>query len=95
MTRKTLHMTLISLGYHISDRALRSVIEDMIISDKYSISSSEKGYAIIKNNEDLKQAMEYLDKKSAAIAVRKNCLLRNFQGYLTNQLEIFSNVTTL
>ncbi len=88
VTRKVLHLALVSQGYHINDRALRAMIEEMIVDDKYSISSSEKGYAVIKDGEDLRRATEYLDKKSAAIAVRKNCLKRNFHHYLRKQLEL-------
>ena len=88
-TRKTIMLTLISMGYHISDRGLRATIEEMIVEDKYSISSSEKGYALIKSDEDLKEAIAYLEKKVEALAIRKNCLGRNFRHYLVTQLDLF------
>lgn len=87
-TRKVLRLELISRGYMVSDRKMRSCIESMIIDDHLSILSSEKGYALIRDNKDLEDAMEYLDKKSSSIAIRKNCLLRNFRENKVGQLKL-------
>ena len=61
----------------ISDRKMRAVIESMIVDDGYLIESSDKGYNLITTDEQFRNALSYLDKKAAAIAVRKNCLIRN------------------
>lgn len=65
---------------YISDRAMRKMIEEMITEDGYLIQSSEKGYSLIQTEEQLTEAMAYMDAKCSAIAVRKNCLLRNFRN---------------
>ena len=64
----------------ITDRELRRAVEEMITQDGELIASSEKGYAIIETEDDLKTAMDYLNAKAAAIAVRKNCLLKNWRA---------------
>jgi formate-dependent phosphoribosylglycinamide formyltransferase (GAR transformylase) len=90
LTRKHLHIILKSLGYHTSERNLRHVIEEMIIQDGYSIASSEKGYSIIQNPDQLAEAVAYLNKKAQAIAIRKSCLIKNFVKF-KNQLSLFPN----
>lgn len=75
--RKELLIYLHSQNISISDREMRAEIESMIVDGGYAIASSEKGYSIISTVEQMEKAMKYLDKKAAAIAIRKNCLLRN------------------
>jgi len=62
-------------GFDITERQLRATIEDLVTSDKHPISSSSLGYGWIETDSDFEQAVSYLDKKAAAIAIRKNVLL--------------------
>lgn len=64
----------------VTDRGMRKEIEQMIIVDGRLIASSERGYHLIQTEKELTEAMEYLTDKAEAIAVRKNCLLRNFRS---------------
>ena len=64
----------------VTDRTMRKSIEEMITVDGYLIASSEKGYHLIQTEKDLTAAMEYLDSKASSIAIRKNCLLRNYRN---------------
>jgi len=74
----------------IPDREVRQIVEHLITEDHYCISSGQKGYSLITTLEDLEKAKSYLEKKAAAIAVRKNCLERNFREQkLKPQLEMF------
>src|SRR5687767_12263928 len=79
MKRSELLHALIGKGFVMSDRDMRLTIEHMIKDDHYCIQSSEKGYSLITTLEDLEKAKSYLEKKAASIAVRKNCLERNFR----------------
>lgn len=79
-------------GFDVYDRDLRKTVEEMITHGGYCIRSSEKGYKLITNETELNDAVEYLDKKSSAIAIRKNSLLRNFRnqtGVVKNQISLF------
>ena len=67
------------LGFDCSDREMRATIEEMVVKGGFLISSSERGYAIIKNKAEMEAAMKYLNAKSSAIAVRKNCILHNWR----------------
>lgn len=69
----------------LTDRKMRSVIEEMIVRDGFLIQSSERGYQIIQTEEQLTDAMAYLENKCAAIATRKNCLLRNFRQHFKKE----------
>lgn len=71
---------ILKLGFETTDRALRSTVEEMIKENGYCIESSEKGYSLIKNQQELERAMAYLSSKAEAIAVRKNYLLKNFNA---------------
>lgn len=71
------------LGFQVTDRELRSTIEEMIVKDQVNIESSHLGYGLIKTEVDLNRAMEYLNLKAKSIAIRKNCLLRNW----TNKVQ--------
>lgn len=62
----------------LTDRQMRKEINQMITTDGYCIQSSNLGYSVIRNIDDLKNAMEYLKAKSKPIAIRANCLLHNF-----------------
>lgn len=73
---------LIKKGYEITDRKLRSTVEEMITKEGFVIESSEKGYCLIRTEEQLEKAMQYLNSKNEAIAIRKNSLLKNW-----NQME--------
>lgn len=88
--RPELRHTLISRGYFISDRNMRSAVEEMITKDHYSIGSGSKGYYLITTDEDLDEAMHELRAKAEALSIRANCLLRNHKaGKLQEQLDLF------
>lgn len=78
--RSVLLSHLLTLGYEITDRKLRSTVEEMIKESGYCIESSESGYALIMSQEQLERAMAYLSSKAESIAVRKNYLLKNFNA---------------
>lgn len=73
--RDLLH--LISQYEPITDRKMRHLISELI-EDGEPIMSSEKGYALIKNEADLADAISYLKVKAKSISVRANMLLRNW-----------------
>lgn len=85
--RKELLFELRLIFPDITDRQMRKEIEEMIIKDGYCISSSEKGYQFIKNRQQLEDAKKYLFSKCEAIAIRKNCLERNFREIKTEEFQ--------
>lgn len=89
--RKELLAHLHSIGHNIPDRLMRKEIERMVVNDGYPILSSEKGYKIIRNDEEYKQAISYLDLKAKAIAIRKNCLISSYESTkkFVNQINLF------
>lgn len=89
-TRKQMLDHLHSMGVKTDDREMRKQVESLIVDDHYCIQSSNKGYSLIRDEKDLQAAMVYLDKKAAPIAVRKNCLLRNFRENKVGQLKVFA-----
>lgn len=89
--RYHLRLQLTSRGFYLSDREVRKHVEQLIKEEKFCIQSSAKGYSLIITKDDLEKAVSYLDKKSASISIRKNCLLRNFaEGKLNEQLPLFA-----
>lgn len=87
--RELLH-GVITNGFYITDRALRSTIEEMITKDHYAIGSNEKGYYLITTEADLDEAMHQLKHRAEQLSIRANCLLRNHrEGKLTEQLALF------
>ena len=76
--RKDLLFHLRELGFQTTDREMRATIEEMIIKDEINIESGNMGYRLIKTEQELERAMKYLDAKAEAIAIRKNCLKRNW-----------------
>lgn len=78
--RRELLQYLRAAGQDITDRAMRREVEMLITRDGELIQSSERGYHLINSEEDLMEAMEYLTHKAEAIAIRKNCLLRNYRN---------------
>jgi len=88
-TRSQLLASLRGEGIQIGDRVMRAYIESMINDGHYCIQSSEKGYSLIHDDSDLDNAVAYLDAKAEAIAIRKNCLIRNFnETKKSNQLVL-------
>ena len=82
--------------FNTTDRAQRLAIEELIVMDGYCIASSEKGYQLIKSREQLDAAKKYLDAKAEAIAIRKNCLERNFNRTVkTGQADLFNELTPI
>ena len=67
-----------ALGYNVSDRAMRKEVEELIKGGEL-IQSSERGYNLIQTEEQLQDAMAYLNSKNEAIAIRKNLLLKNWR----------------
>ncbi len=91
--RNELRLSLMTYGYVLKDRQLRKTVEQMIKDNHYSIASSENGYSLITTKQDLDDAVTYLDNKASAIAIRKNCLLRNFaESKLKCQTDLFTVV---
>lgn len=86
--RKEMLDQLHAMGWAVNDRAMRATIESMIVDDRYSISSCEKGYSLITTETDLHAAMSYLNKKIMAEINRKNCLLRNYRENKVGQLKL-------
>lgn len=79
-----------ALPFTLPDRKIRSLVESLIVDDGYGIASSERGYSLITTLEELNEAMDYLEAKSKSIAIRKNCLSRNYNsGKLQSQLSLF------
>ena len=68
-----------ALGYNITDRLLRATVEVLIVKDDFCIRSGNDGYSLITNKAEFDEAVAYLDAKASAIAVRKNCLIRNYR----------------
>ena len=62
---------------NVTDRKLRLLIAELI-QDGEPIASSEKGYSIIQNVEQLRQAVNYLKLKAKTIAIRGNTLIGNY-----------------
>ena len=61
----------------LSDRKIRLLIAELI-QDGEPISSSEKGYSIIRNVDQLRNAVNYLKAKSKSLAIRGNTLIGNY-----------------
>ena len=76
--RFDLRTALIDSGINTTDRAMRREIELIITRDGECIESSERGYMLIRDGNQLNRAMNYLNSKSVALAVRKNYLIHNF-----------------
>lgn len=93
--RPELLLHLHNLGIDCNDRAMRKEIETMIEQDGHLIMSSEKGYKLIQDYKELKDAMEYLRKKATAIVVRANYLTHNWnmrKENQANQMSLFEQV---
>mgnify|MGYP001612653180 FL=1 len=76
-----------SMDYTTTDREMRAVIEDMCITDGYSIASSEQGYAIIHTEEELDKAMKYLKAKAFPLFKRADSLQKSFHKDKNKQLS--------
>lgn len=61
----------------INDRKMRLLIAELI-QDGEPISSSEKGYSIIRNVDQLRNAVNYLKQKAKSISIRGNTLIGNY-----------------
>lgn len=75
-----------------TDRAIRKAVEEMI-EEGDCIASSEQGYQLITKPEQLLAAVDYLRKKSKAIAVRGNFLIHNWRAKNQDsqlKLELFT-----
>jgi len=72
-----------------NDRKMRAAIQSMIVTDGYCIESSYRGYNLITSDAHYVCALDYLSKKSVAIAVRKNCLIRNYARQNEKQTKLF------
>lgn len=87
--RAELRLNLQSRGYYLTDRQLRKEVEHLITKQGYAIASSEKGYSLITTNEQLDEAVFYLNSKANALHLRAKCLKENhFSGKLANQLSL-------
>lgn len=87
--RGDLRLTLQSRGYYLTDRQLRKEVEHLVTRQGFAIASSEKGYSLITSNEQLTEAIDYLNSKASALHERAKCLrLNHFSGKLANQLSL-------
>ena len=89
--RRTLMGQLISQGFVTTDRQMRKAVEELVEGGNL-IASSEKGYYIITNKEQMEESVNYLRAKSKAIAIRGNCLIRNWRekhAETITQFELF------
>lgn len=77
--RKVMLHHLREQGHDVTDRQMRAVIEDMVMVDGYLIESSSHGYSMIQTEDELNRAVDYLNQKAEAIAIRKNSLKRNWE----------------
>ena len=85
--RHQLLALLIQNGYSIPDRKMRALVEELINEDGFAIESSEDGYRIIKNSEQLKTAIKYLKNKAFPLFERANNLKKNFYNDKSVQLS--------
>jgi len=77
INRKALLTEMLLHFPELRDRRMRKLVEELI-RDGHPISSSEKGYSIIQNVEQLRAAVEYLKAKARAISIRGNTLIGNY-----------------
>lgn len=87
-TRADLLQYLSNQNITISDRALRALVESMVMDGGECIASTDHGYSMIENEQQLHDAVEYLRKKARPIAVRANQLINNYQQVNKTQLNI-------
>jgi hypothetical protein len=81
----------VSDGIITHERQVRQAIEELI-KDGELIQSSERGYSLITTEQQLAEARTYLKKKATSIAVRYNCLTRNWNAKFQQdkkQMELF------
>jgi len=79
LKRPQLLFLLRELGFVLTDREMRSTIEEMITLNGFCIRSGNDGYSLITSRAELDLAVAYLNSKAEAIAIRKNCLTKNFR----------------
>lgn len=75
-------------GHKVTDRQLRKTVEELVMDDGCCIASTEDGYHLIKNESELRMAVDYLRKKAQPIAIRANKLIKNYSEVYGNQLNI-------
>ena len=75
------------LSPYVSERRIRGFIAELI-QDGQCIQSSNEGYTLIQTREQLLTAMEYLNSKAKAIAIRKNTLFHNYNKNRTTGEQI-------
>lgn len=80
-----------SLGVETNDRIMRKEIE-AIVEDGFCVMSSEKGYKIIRTEQELKDAVDYLKAKAFPLFRRAENLEKNFHSKTTKQTELFLNL---
>lgn len=93
--RYELHNYLSGKGFVVSDREMRSLIEEMR-REHFLIGSSEQGYYLIDTVADLVKARDYLKKKAESIAIAQNTLQTawnmRFEDLAAKQLELIREV---
>jgi hypothetical protein len=90
--RSDLLMHLCRHGEKLSDREMRRMVEDMVMLDGLCIASTPNGYRLIRSDQQLLDAVEYLRKKAKPIAIRANKLIGNYQRQYGRQLNLTFNV---
>lgn len=70
---------LLFLDYNLGERRLRKMIEDLVVKDNELIgTSSDRGYFLIKNENDFNDAIKELKDKGRSLFIRANILYKNF-----------------
>ena len=87
LKRYDLISALARMGYEVPERKVRSIIEELINEDGLAIESSETGWEMIKDAEQLKKAIKYLRNKAFPLFQRANSLKRNFHNDKSIQLS--------
>lgn len=91
--RGVLLLHLYHIGFHITDREMRRCVEEMVMESGCCIASTQNGYRLIRSDQQLLDAVEYLRKKARPIAIRANMLITNYQKQYGRQLNLVFNVS--
>lgn len=93
LRRENLLTRLHDAGFSLSDRKMREMVARMVVDGHQTIGTNDRGYFYIHNEQDLREAQKELDEKAQSIAVRKNCLIRNYNEREPHGDSIFHSDT--
>lgn len=72
--RSVLLNHLLNLGFKVSDRGMRKMIEDLVMYEDVKIGTDLSGYFLIRTDADLQRAMKCLKSKAYSLFARANKL---------------------